>query len=221
MTDSYPTPHISDILESLGSSKNFSTLDTSNSYNVIPVEEKSHPLTAFATAIGLWQFARMPFGLKNSGAAYCRLVQKLVDMLGEEGVLAYLDDLLLHTSDPDNHLRLLKLVFQAHRESGIKLNAEKTHLFRQEVEYLGHLISEQGITLLPSYVNKITEWPLPTTGKELAAFLGFCGYYREFLPGFATMTANLNEVKNKRVLTWSESMIENFNTLKQMFVAAP
>ena len=74
---------------------------------------------------------------------------------------------------------------------------------------------------MPSYVNKITEWPLPTTGKELAAFLGFCGYYREFLPGFATITANLNEVINKQVLTWSQSMIENFNTLKQMFVAAP
>jgi len=57
---------------------------------------------------------------------------------------------------------------------------------------LRHLISEQGITLLPSYVIKITEWPLPTTGKEFAAFLGFCGYYREFLPGFATIIANLN-----------------------------
>jgi len=69
-------------------------------------------------------------------------------------------------------------------------------VFRQEVKYLRHLISEQGITLLPSYVIKITEWPLPTTGKEFAAFLGFCGYYRDFLPGFATITANLNEVKN-------------------------
>ena len=137
-------------------------------------------------------------------------------MLGQEGVLAYLDDLLLHTSNPESHLKLLKLVFQAHQESGIKINTEKTHLFRQEVEYLGHLIWEKGNTLLPSYVNKITEWPLPTTGKELAAFLGFFGYYMDFLPGFATITANLNEVKNKPVLTWSKSMTENFNTLKQM-----
>ena len=121
MTDSYPTPQISDILESLGSSKIFSTLDASNAYNAIPVEEKSRPLTAFATAFGLWQFAQRPFGLKNAVAAYCCLVQSLVDMLGEEGVLAYLHDLLLHTSDPYNHLRLLKLVFQGHRESGIKI----------------------------------------------------------------------------------------------------
>ena len=92
VTNSYPTPHISDILESLGSSKIFSPLDASNAYNAIPVEEKSRTLTAFATAFGPWQFARMPFGLKNEGAAYRRLVQRLVDMLGQEGVLAYLDD---------------------------------------------------------------------------------------------------------------------------------
>ena len=110
---------------------------------------------------------------KNAGAAYCHLVQHLVDMLGEEGVLEYLNDLLIHTNDPETHLKLLKLVFQAHWESGIKINLEKTNLFRQEVEYSGHLISENGIKLLPSYVNKITEWPMPTTEKELAAFLGF------------------------------------------------
>ena len=68
----------------------------------------------------------MPFGLKNAGAAYCRLVQRMIDMLGVEGVLAYLDDLLIHTDDLDTHLKLLELVFQAHQESGIKLNADKT-----------------------------------------------------------------------------------------------
>ena len=81
------------------------------------------------------------FVLKNSGAAYCRLVQRMIDMLGVEGVLSYLDDLLIHTADLETHLKLLDIVFQAHREAGIKLNAEKTLLFRTEVEYLGQLIS--------------------------------------------------------------------------------
>ena len=69
---------------------------------------------------GLYQFARMPFGLKNAGAAYCRFIQRIIDMLGVEGVLAYLDDLLIHTTDLETHLRLLEIVFQAHREAGIK-----------------------------------------------------------------------------------------------------
>ena len=74
------------------------------------------------------------------------------DMLGVEGVLAYLYDLFIHTDDLETHLKLLDLVFQAHQESGIKLNAEKIHLFRTEVEYLGHLINAEGIKLVPSYV---------------------------------------------------------------------
>ena len=94
----------------------------------------------------------MPFGLKNAGAAYCRLVQRILDMLGVEGVLAYLDDLLIHTDDLETHLKLLQLVFQAHQSSGIKLNAEKTFLFRSEVEYLGHLINAEGIKLVTYYV---------------------------------------------------------------------
>ena len=74
---------------------------------------------------------------------------------------------------------------------------------------------------MPSYVQKIIDWPTPATGKELSAFLGFTGYYREFLPGYVHITAKLNEVKNKRTITWTEEMKQNFNTLKQMFASAP
>ena len=135
--DSFPCPNISDILSSLGKSTFFSTLDASSAYHAIPISPESRPITAFATVFGLFQFARMPFGLKNAGTAYCRFVQRMIDMLGVEGVLAYLDDLLIHTDDLETHLKLLEIVFQAHREAGIKLNADKTFLFRIEVEYLG------------------------------------------------------------------------------------
>jgi len=221
VSDSFPTPNISEILESLGTSKVFSSLDAAQAYHNIPIEKKSRPLTAFATAFGLFHFARLPFGLKNAGAAYCRLVQKMIDMLGVEGILAYLDDLLIHSRDAETHLGLLRLVFLAHREAGIKLNASKTSLFRSEVEYLGHVVNSDGIKLMPSYVQKIIDWPLPNTGKELSSFLGFTGYYREFLPGFAEITAEMNAVKNKRKIDWSEKMKLNFRLLKEMFVNAP
>ena len=110
MSDSFPTPNISEILESLGTSKVFSSLDAAQAYHNIPIEKKSRPLTAFATAFGLFHFARLPFGLKNAGAAYCRLVQRMIDMLGVEGILAYLDDLLIHSRDAETHLGLLRLV---------------------------------------------------------------------------------------------------------------
>ena len=102
-------------------------LDTQNAYHCISIEKKS---TVFTRVFGLYQFCRLPFGLKNAGASYSQLNSKLIEMLGVEGLLAYIDDLLLHTQDVDSHLKLLCLVFQAHREPGMKLNPEKTCLFR-------------------------------------------------------------------------------------------
>jgi len=167
----------------MGTSKVFSSLDAAQAYHNISIEEKSRPLTALTTAFGLFHFDRLPFEFKNAGAAYCRLVQKMIDMLGVEGVLAYLDDLLIHSQDAETHFKLLRLVFLAHREAGIKLNVDKTSLFRTEVEYHGHIINNEGIKSMPSYVQKIVDWPMPMSGKELSAFLGFTGYYREFFQG--------------------------------------
>ena len=207
VTDSFPTPNISEILGSLGKSKYFSTLDASQAYHLIEVEKEFRPITAFATTFGLYQFVRMPFGLKNSSASDCRFVQRLVDILGVPGIVAYLDDVLVHSADLETHVHLIRLVFQAHKEAGIRLNANKTHLFQEEVEYLGHLVDAEGVKLIPSYVQKITEWPLPQTGKELSAFLGFTNYYRDFLPGFANVTAELNSVKNNKLIVWTPEMI--------------
>ena len=100
VTDSFPTPNISEILNYLGKSRYFSCLDASNAYHAIEVEESFRPITTFATVFGLYQFARMPFGLKNAGASYCRFVQRLVDILGVPGIVAYLDDVLIHSADP-------------------------------------------------------------------------------------------------------------------------
>ena len=93
-----------------------------------------------------------------------------MDILGVPGIVAYLDDVLVHSADLETHVNLLQLVFSAHKEAGIRLNASKTHLFQEEVEYLGHLVSAEGVKLIPSYVQKITEWPLPQTEKNYLHF---------------------------------------------------
>ena len=130
----------------------------------------------------------MPFGLRNTGAVYCRLVQSLVDTLGLEGVLAYLDDILLHTWEVDEHIRLIHRVLQGHRDAGILLKAAKTRFFQRYVEYLGYGVTEKGIHLTEKAVGLIRSWPTPTSGAELASVLGFLGYYREALVEFARLT---------------------------------
>ena len=95
------------------------------------------------------------------------------------------------------------------------------HVRRSKVEYLGYEVSTAGIKLIPSYIDKVVNWPQPSTGRELAVFLGFNNYYSEFLPDFAKMTAGLNAVKTKKIIEWTEDLIHCFNVVKAMFTQAP
>ena len=118
-------------------------------------------------------------------------------------------------------MKLSWLVLQAHKASGIKLNPEKTCLFRSKVEYLDYEVSTEGNKLIPRYVDKVVNWPQPATGRVLAAFLGFTNYYRKFLPDLAKMTAGLNAVKSKKFIEWNENLVHCFNAVKTMFAQAP
>ena len=97
----------------------------------------------------------------------------------------YLDDMLVFTDDPYEHLKVLEEVFQKHREVGLMLKPSKTFLFQLEVEYLGHQLSVKGIAMIPSYQDKVTSWPSPKSKQDLIHMLGMFGYYRAFIPNFA------------------------------------
>jgi transposase InsO family protein len=219
--DSFPTPRIAEVLEGLAGSKVFSTLDAAQAYHNVPVDPDSQSLTAFICHFGLFVFKRMPFGLRNAGAKYCRIVQSLVDSLDVDGVLAYLDDLLLHTPDIETHITLMGQVLEAHRTVGIKLKAAKTRWLQKKVSYLGYDVSEEGIHLTTKFIDQVREWPTPTSGTELASMLGFFGYYRESLPQYSELTAAMNELKAKRKWTggeWTPEMQHDFETLKRLFI---
>ena len=153
--DSFPTPRIAEVLEGLAWSKVFSTLDAAQAYHNVPVDPESQSLTAFICHFGLYIFKRMPFGLRNAGAKYCRIVQSLVDSLEMEGVLAYLDDLLLHTADIETHIDLMGQFLEAHRTVGIKLKAAKTRWLQRKVSYLGYDVSEEGIHLTSKFIEQV------------------------------------------------------------------
>ena len=99
--------------------------------------------------------------------------------------IAYLDDILIYSDNISDHMRHLEAVLKIHAEVGMKINLSKTKIFRDQVTYLGHLVSHQGIEMVPDYICKIQLWPLPNTGKELISFLGFTSYYRAFIPKYA------------------------------------
>ena len=220
--DSYPIPHLASNLDKLRGGQVFSSLDSASAYHVIEIEESSRPYTAFTSMYGLYQFKRLPFGLCNAPSAYCRLVATALSKLPSGYAIAYLDDILVYSKSIDEHFTHLENILKMHLEVGLKLNLAKCHLFQTKVTYLGHMVSKEGIEMIPEYVQKIKDWPTPTTGAELRTFLGFVSYYRNFIERFATITADLNAVRNEKgKLDLTPAHLESIQELKNMFLVAP
>merc|ERR1712155_82732 len=186
IADSFPVPSMGEVLMDLAGAKYFSSLDAAQAFHNIPIKRESQALTAFITAFGTYQFQRMPFGLKNAGAMYCRLVKELLDRLRLDGqVSAYLDDILVHTKTEGEHLHAVDRVLAAHVDAGIKLKAKKTFLFEPAVDFLGHRVSADGITLSSRHLEYIEAIKAPKSGKEVQQLVGFLQYFASFCPEFS------------------------------------
>ena len=219
--DSYPLPRIQQLLEKAGGHQVYSALDATQAYFNIRIDPASRKVTAFATPNGLYQFRRMPFGLSVSPAVYSRFIAVALNKLGTKEINSYLDDVLVFNNTLNQHADRLKDVFQAHREAGVKLKPSKTLLFREKVEYLGHMLSSDGISMVDAYVDRIMEWPIPTNIKELNTLLGFFSYYRAFIPGFADLTAGMCSQRREKTLNWTPEMTINLDKLKAEFQKHP
>jgi transposase InsO family protein len=219
--DAYPLSSIENNLHKLQGAKYFTTLDSAGAYHNVEIHPESREYTSFITPFGQYQFVRMPFGLSNAGACYSRLMSIALQYLPTQYVLAYLDDIIVFSKTIEEHLEQLRKVLEVHKQFGMKLKVSKCKVLQEEVEYLGHLVSQEGIQMVPSYVQKILDWPLPQTGKQLKQFLGFIGYYRSFIPDVADLTYEMNEMKNGSNLTWNEKVEQKFRDLKTRFREAP
>ena len=221
--DAYPLPRIGDTLDKLSQKGVFSTLDASSAYWTIPLHKDSRELTAFSTPWGLYQWRVLPFGLMNAGSVYSRFIARVLEEGGTdpEKTSSYLDDAIIGTKETREHVEELRVVLEAHRRAGIKLNPGKTMLFEKEVTYLGHQVTKTGIKMVPEYIQRILDWPQPKTVQELKRVLGFLSYYRAYIVGFAEQAAVLNEQRNKKILNWTPEMTESMEKLKQAFKEGP
>ena len=216
--DAYPIPLLNQNIENLAGNKIFSSLDAASAYHCVEIEEQSRPLTAFVTPRGLFQFRRMAFGLANAPASYCRLVQMALDRIPSRIAIAYLDDILVMSKNVTEHINHLRLVLELHANVGLKLNMKKCSIVMTEVDYLGHKIGPNGISMMDKFIQKIQDWPTPTTGGELRSFLGFVNYYRAFIPDFTKLTANLNKLRSTSgKIELSKDDLDNIKALKAEF----
>lgn len=232
--DAFPLPRIEETLDSLSGAKWFSTIDLSSGYHQIPVTESDRFKTAFCTPFGLFEFNRMPFGLCNAPSTFQRLMERIFGDQNGQHLWLYLDDIIIFSSNTAEHLKRLELVLERLQREGIKAKLEKCRFFQTEVRYLGHLISQEGVSTDPEKVSAVANWPRPRTTQELRSFLGFTSYYRRFVKGFAALAAPLHRLvaqqnggncrrgqRSSLEGVWLEECEQSFQTMKVRLTKAP
>ncbi|KAL7824891.1 hypothetical protein SRHO_G00343510 [Serrasalmus rhombeus] len=192
--DQYTVPKIEDALTCLNGSKWFSVLDLRSGYYQVPMSEADKEKTAFICPLGFYQFERMPQGVSGAPATFQRIMEKTVGDMNLLEVLVYLDDLVVFGATLEQHEQRLLKVLNRLKEEGLKLSLDKCQFCQPSVSYVGHIVSQQGVSTDPKKTEAVTSWPRPTTVTTLRSFLGFCGYYRRFVKDYSKVAFPLNQL---------------------------
>jgi hypothetical protein len=221
--DTFPLPNIDDCLDALAGTQFFSTLDLESGYYQIPLAEEDMKKTAFITREGLFEHTRMGFGLCNAPATFQRAIQMVLVGLTWEEALAYLDDINVLGKSFEDELNNLRKVFERLRQYNLKLKPRKCFLFRIQCEFLGKLITRDGVKMSPNKVGAVKKWPVPRCRKDVESFLGFANYHRQHIQGFAGISSCLYDLTGmkKTHFVWQESHQHAFETLKEKLTSAP
>ena len=214
--DAFPIPRTEDCLDAVAGSTIFSTMDITSAYHQIPVSEKDIPKTAFVTKYGLFEYVTMPFGLCNATATFQRLMELALSGLQWTSCLVYLDDVIVFSEDFPTHVERLAAVLAKIQLAGLKLKPSKCHFFKDEVGFLGHVISKNGVLPNPDNIQKVMDWPTPRSVKQVRSFLGLGNYYRRFVKNYSRVVKPLTDLTRKDlVFSWTPKCQEAFDLLKE------
>ena len=216
--DRYPMPRVEELLEQLGSANYISTIDLTKGYYQVSVHPDDRSKTAFMAPMGKFEFKRMPFGLKGAPATFQRLMDTV---LGEctGFAIAYLDDIIVFSATWMDHLKHLDEVFTRLNRAGLKAKPAKCLIAGRFCSYLGHRVGEGTISMEEAKIDALKNYARPVTKRDVRAFLGLAGYYRRFLPNFASLTARLSDLTKKdqpQRVKWTQELENDFQEMKKL-----
>lgn len=222
LTQNFPIPLIDEILDDLSGCKYFSTLDLDGAFHQIMLHEDDRDYTSFSAGNFKYRWVRMPMGLTSAPLTWQRAINTIfLDLIGKN-LHIYLDDLLIATVTFEEHTELLQKVMQRLRDFNLKLKIEKCKFFREEVEYLGHVVTAAGCKADPRKISCIQNYPQPRTVVEVQRFLGMCNYYRRYIRDFAKRAKPLYGLcKKDRPYIWSDNCKIAFEELKAVLMSNP
>jgi hypothetical protein len=218
----YTLPLIHEMQDRIRGAKYFTRLDLREAYYKVRMKEGEEWKTAFGSRLGHFEYLVMPFGLTNAPATFQALINDILREYLDRSVVAYLDDILIYSKTKTDHVRHVTEVLEALGRSGMRIQGEKCVFHQPEVEFLGFILSTEGVKMDPSKVEAVQKWPRPQNVTEVQEFLGFANFYRRFIKGYSGMATPLtNLTKKDKAFLWTENEQFAFDELKRRFTVAP
>ena len=226
--DKFPLPRIEDLLDRIRGSTVFSTMDLHGGFHQAAIPPEDRHKTAFVTSFGQYQFKVLCFGLCNAPSTFQRMMDSVfADMIAEGWLVIYIDDLLVHSKTPAEHVQHLRRVFARLAEHGLYLKLKKCVWNKPQVKFLGHVAGRNGVAPDPDKVATVRDWPVPTCLKDLQAFLGLANYFRKFIQGYSTVAGPLTTLCGKEAAEaynwhrWGKAELTALQALKDALTSAP
>ncbi|GJP82930.1 hypothetical protein CLOP_g13152 [Closterium sp. NIES-67] len=218
----YPLPRIEDLFDRLQRAQWFSALDLAQGYHQLRITEEDVPKTAFRTPFGHFQWRVLSLGLTNAPASFQRAMNDVYREAIGQFVLVYLEDILVYCKIEKEHTQHLKWVLGKLRKHKFYARLWKCHFYKHELEYLGHIVGNDGLKVDPKKVSAVQQWPVPQDVGQVRSFLGLANYFRRFLDNYSSVVAPLTALTRKRsAWQWTDQCQKAFDEVKTMLTNAP
>jgi hypothetical protein len=208
---------MSELQDRIRDAQYFTKIDLKNGYHLVRIKEGDEWKTAFRTRYGLYEFLVIPFGLCNAPATFQDMINHIFRDLLDQGLVAYIDDLLIYARTREQHDQIAMEVLKRLRDNRLAVSVEKCEWAKEEVEFLGYIIGREGIKMSQEKVEGILEWKSPKSLVEVQQFLGFANFYRRFIQDYSRIARPLTELTrgDGKNWTWTNEAELAFTELKQ------